>query len=115
MNRLLKRVFCPQCGALRIRRGRSAHAVCPHGHGKLVPRFSSAEYEQAIAVKLPLAQKIGRSTFLLAGCEGQFIYRNGSGRRPVAPDAQVRSDEVVGRHVTGKRTLIRVFARSTED
>lgn len=115
MTNLLKRVFCSECGTLRICHGRSPHAVCPNGHGKLVPRFTVAQRRQAIAARLPLAQKIGRNTFLLAGRQGQFSYRDGSGRRRVEADAKVQADEVVGRHVTGHRTLVRVFARSTDD
>jgi hypothetical protein len=111
MNKLVKRVFCPECGAVRIRQGRSRYAVCPHGHGRLVPRFTNAERRRAIAAKLPQARRVGCKTFVIDGHEGRFGYRDGSGRRPAAPDATVGADEIVARHVTATRTLIRVFAR----
>lgn len=111
MNRLVKRVFCPQCGAIRICHGRSAYAVCPNGHGKLVQRYSALELRKAIASRLPRAYRIRRNEFVIDGHEGRFAYRNGSGRRSTAPDEKVRTDEVLARHVTSARTLIRIFAR----
>jgi hypothetical protein len=110
MNKLVKRVFCPQCGAVRICQGRSRHAVCPNGHGRLVPRFSKAERRKAIAAKLPQATRVGRRVFVIEGRKGRFGYRDGSGRRAAAPDAKTQPGEVVARHVTAARTLIRVFA-----
>ncbi len=53
MNNLVKRVFCPQCGAMRVSPQSSRYAVCPNGHGKLVPRFTAAERNKAIIAKLP--------------------------------------------------------------
>lgn len=110
-KRPLKRVFCPECGAVRIRHGRSTFAVCPHGHGRLVPRFTHAECDKAIASQLRRARRVGRRTFAIAGRKGPFVFRNGNGRRRAAPDAKVQADEVVARYVTPKRTLIRVFTR----
>lgn len=111
MNKLVARVFCPQCGAVRIHAHRSRHAVCPNGHGRLMPRFTKAELRKAIVAKLPRAWRLGRNSFVINGYEGRFTYRDGSGRRPTAPDAQVQADEVLARHVTRARTLIRVFVR----
>jgi len=111
MSRLVTRVFCPQCGAVRIHPHRSRYAVCPNGHGRLVPRFTRAERRKAIVAKLPRARRVGRKAFAIDGYEGRFAYRNGSGRRPAAPDAIVQADEVLARHVTRVRTLIRVFVR----
>lgn len=111
MNKLVKRVFCPKCGAVRICLARSRYAVCPNAHGKLVPWFTEAERRKAIAAKLPRARRVDRNTFTITGRRGQFGYRDGSGRRPAAPDAKVQAGEVIARHVTASRTLIRVFAR----
>lgn len=114
MNKLVERVFCPKCGAVRICLARSRYAVCPNAHGKLVPRFTSADRRKAIAAKLPRARRTDRNTFTITGCRGQFGYRDGSGRRPAVPDARIRAGEVVARHVTPARTLVRVFARKTK-
>ena len=111
MKRLDKRVFCPQCGAMRICHPRSQYAVCPNGHGRLVPRFTKAEARQVFAASLPRARRIGRNKFAIDGRKGLFGYRGGSGRRPAKPGMPVRRDEVIARHVTAKRQLVRVFAR----
>lgn len=111
MITLVQRVFCSQCGAVRICHGRSRYAVCPNGHGRLVPRFTRAERRKAVAAKLPRARRVGRNTFEIAGRRGKFHYRDGSGRRPTAPDAKARANEVIARHVTATRTLVRVFTR----
>jgi len=110
MSALVRRVFCPQCGAMRIRLHRSRYAVCPNGHGRLVSRFTETERHKAIASKLPRARRVGRNAFVIDGHEGRFAYRAGSGRRPATPDQKVEADEVLARHVTRARTLIRVFA-----
>lgn len=114
MNKLVQHVFCPECGAVRIRHGRSPFAVCPRGHGRLVPRFTNGERDKAIAAKLPRARRVGRCTFAIAGRKALFGYRNGNGRRRAALDAKVRADEIVARYVTPKRTLIRVFTRRAQ-
>jgi len=108
-SRLVQRVFCPQCGAIRVHAHRSRWAVCPNGHGKLVPRFTRAERRKAIALKLPRAWRVGHNAFLIDGCDGRYSYRNG--RQPVAPDAAVQSGEILARYVTPARTLVRVFVR----
>ncbi len=111
MNKLVKRVFCPQCGAIRICQSRSAYAVCPNGHGRLVPRFTAAERRKATAARLPRARRVGSKTFVISRHHGQFVYRNGNGRRPAAPSRQLQANEVLARHVTRTRTLVRVFTR----
>jgi hypothetical protein len=111
VNKLVNRVFCRECGALRIRHGQSAYAVCPNGHGRLVPRFSAQERRQAIAARLPRAYRIKRNEFVIDGYDGRFIYRNGNGRRATSADERVQADEVLARRVLRKRTLIRIFAR----
>jgi hypothetical protein len=113
MNSLIRRVFCAECGAIRIRQPRSPYAICPNGHGRLVQRFTVAEYRQAIAAGLPRARRIGRSTFAIDGHNGPFCYRDGSGRRRVEPDAKVQANEIVARHVVRTRVLIRVFTRKS--
>ena len=109
MNKFVTRVFCPQCGAVRIHPHRSRYAICPNGHGRLVPRFTRAERCKAIVAKLPRARRVRRKAFIIDGYEERFEYRDG--RRPAAPDAIVQADEVLARHVTRVRTLIRVFVR----
>lgn len=109
MNSLVKRVFCPECGAIRIHPHRSRYAVCPNGHGRLVPRFTKAEQRKAIVAKLPRAWRVGRNAFVIDAHEERFVYRDG--RRSTAPDAIVHSDEVLARYVTRARTLIRVFVQ----
>jgi hypothetical protein len=111
MDDLGRRVFCPECGAVRVRNAGSPHAVCPNGHGRLVPRFSEAQMRKALVAALPRARRLGRNRFSIDGREGLFGYRNGSGRRPASPGMSVQADEVVARHVTRSRQLIRVFAR----
>jgi hypothetical protein len=111
MNKLVQRVFCPQCGAVRVRPHRSRYAVCPNGHGRLVPRFSTVEFRKAIAARLPRAWRLRRNVFVIDGCEGRFRYRAGNGRRSAAPDEKIEVDEVLARHVTRTRTLIRVFTK----
>lgn len=111
----LRRVFCPECGAIRVSQGRSRYAVCPNGHGRLVPRFTQAERQRAIAARLPRARRIvGSSAFVIDGHNGLFRYRDGSGRRPVGPDARVEAGQIIARHVTRTRVLIRVFVRKTQ-
>jgi hypothetical protein len=111
MNKLVRRVFCPECGAIRIHPNRSRFAICPNGHGRLVPRFTAAERRKAIAARLPRARRLGHNQFVIDGHEGRFAYRDGNGRRRAAPDERIQADEVLARHVTRTRTLIRVFAR----
>jgi hypothetical protein len=111
MNRLVRQVFCSECGAMRIHPHRSRYAICPNGHGRLVPRFTEAQRREAVAMRLPRARRVGRNRFAIAGRKSQYAYRLGSGCRPVTPDQSVAADEVVARHVTATRTLIRVFAR----
>ena len=111
MKRLDKRIFCPQCGAMRICHPGSPYAVCPNGHGRLVPRFNKSEARQAFVASLPLARRVGRNKFTIQGRKGLFGYRGGSGRRPATPGTPVARDEVIARHVTATRQLIRVFAR----
>ena len=111
MKRRDKRVFCPQCGAMRICHRRSQYAVCPNGHGRLVPRFTKAEARQALIAAVPRARRVGRNLFKIRGHAGLFGYRNGSGRRPARPGMPLEPDEVIARHVIGRRLLIRVFAR----
>ncbi len=107
MSNLTHRVFCPECGAMRIRNHRSRFAVCPNGHGRLVPRFTEVERRKAIVRRLPRAWRVGRSEFFIDGYDGRFAYHNG--RQPATPDATVGSNEVLARYVTRARTLIRVF------
>jgi len=111
VNDLCRRVFCPECGAVRICHRGSRYAVCPNGHGKLVPRFSKAEMRKALAAALPQARRLGRNRFAIDGCQGLFAYRNGSGRRRAEPGMAIEPDEVIARHVTRSRQIIRVFAR----
>ena len=111
MDDLCRRVFCPECGAVRICNVGSPYAVCPNGHGRLVRRFTKAELRKALAAKLPRARRLGRNRFTIHGHEGLFGYRNGSGRKPASPGMSVEADEVIARHVTRSRQLIRVFAR----
>ena len=111
MKSLIRRVFCAECGAVRIRQACSPYAVCPNGHGRLVPRFTKAECQQAIAAVLSQARRVERNTFAIDGHDGLFCYRGGSGRRRVEPDAKVQTDELVARHVLRTPALVRVFAR----
>lgn len=111
MNQLVRRVFCDECGAIRIRQGRSAYAVCPNGHGRLMPRFSAQERRQAIAARLPRAYRIKRNEFVIDGHDGRFVYQNGNGRRATTADERIQGDEVLARHVLRTRTLVRIFAR----
>jgi len=104
-------VFCPECGAMRVRRRRSPYAVCPNGHGKLVPRFTKADVRQAIVTTIPRARRVGRNRFQIKGHKGLFCYRGGSGRRRAEPGMPLRPDELIARHRTRKRQLIRVFTR----
>jgi hypothetical protein len=113
MNTLMQRVFCPQCGAIRIHAHRSRYVVCPNGHGRLMPRFTDAQFRKAIAAKLPRAWRLRRNLFVIDGHEGRFTYRAGNGRRVAVPNEKIEADEVVARYVTPARTLIRVFARKT--
>jgi hypothetical protein len=111
MSGLHQRVFCPVCGAVRVCQRRSAFAVCPNGHGRLVRRFTQAEARRAFTASLPLARRVGRGTFRIGGHEGLFRYRGGSGRRPARAGQPLAADELIARHVTRSRQLIRVFAR----
>jgi hypothetical protein len=109
MRNLIQRVFCPECGAMRICNHRSRFAVCPNGHGRLVPRFTETERCKAIAKRLPRAWRVGRKAFVIDGYDNRFVYQNGP--QPATPDATVGSNEVLARYVTRARTLIRVFVR----
>ena len=109
----LNRVFCDECGAIRIHNSRSPYAVCPNGHGRLVRRFTSQEQREAILETLPQAQRVGRHAFQIAGHDGLFDYRAGSGRRPVGPDASVQANEVVACYQASNRVFVRVFAQKS--
>ena len=108
--KLLRRVFCPQCGAMRVRHGRSPYAVCPYGHGKLVRRFTKVEEREAVEAKLPRARRAGGRKFTIDGHEGLFGYRNGNGRRRAQPGNPVDPGEVIARHETDTRRLVRLFS-----
>ncbi len=112
LRELCRRVFCPQCGAVRVCPPGSPNAICPNGHGKLVPRFNKADLRKALVAAVPKARRVGCNRFSIDGRKGLFQYRNGSGRRPAHPDTPVGPDEVLARHVTAKRQLVRVFARA---
>ncbi len=111
MTRLQKQVFCSECGAVRVCRPDSPYAVCPNGHGRLVPRFTSREAKLAFIDMLPRARRIGRNWFTIRGQEGLFRYRKGWGRRPARPGMTIGPDEVIACLAAKKRRLIRVFAR----
>ena len=112
MNDLARRVLCPECGAVRICcRRPSPYAVCPNGHGKLVRRFTRSEAREVINATLPRAQRVGRNRFQIEGHSGLFEYRNGNGRKAAAPGAKINPGEVIARHVTPRRQLIRVFSQ----
>jgi len=106
---LIHRVFCPECGAVRICHRRSPFAVCPNGHGRLVRRFTKAELWQAIALRLPLATKAKR-VFTIEGRDGKFVYRNGNGLKPARPGDSIKPGEVIARRETRARRLVRVFS-----
>ena len=111
MSDLARRVFCPECGAVRIANGGSPYAVCPNGHGKLVRRFKKGEIKQALKEALPVAHRVRRNTYTICGQSGLFCYRDGAGRKPVVLGAPLHPNEVVARHVGQTRQLIRVFTR----
>lgn len=111
MKRIQKQVFCQQCGAIRICQPGSPYAICPNGHGRLVPRFTRREVRQALVASVPRARRVGRNRFTIRGHEGLFEYRHGSGRRAARPGMTIGPDEVIACHVARKRRLIRVFAR----
>ena len=112
MSELCRRVFCPECHAVRITHSASRYAVCPNGHGRLVPRFTKAELRRALDDALPRARRLGRNRFAVDGQEGLlFGYRNGSGRRRAEPGMAIEPDEVIARHVSSGRQLVRVYAR----
>lgn len=115
LRRLSEQFVCPECGAVRICHPKSLYAVCPNGHGRLMPRFTQADLQQTFAATLPRARRVGRNRFKIAGHKGVFGYRNGSGRRRAVPDTVIQADEVIARHVVRKRQLIRVFARRASD
>ena len=107
---LIDRVFCSQCGATRIRNGRSPFALCPKGHGKLVRRFTKTQERQAVEAVLPEARREGRNVFTIAGHQGEFCYRNGKGRKRARPGDSVEPGEMIARHETKTRRLVRVFS-----
>jgi len=111
MSDLVRRVFCPACGAVRTVNGGSPYAFCPNGHGRLVRRFLKHDIKLALQEALPVARKVGRNTFTICGQPGQFCYRNGAGRRPVVLGTPLGPDEVIARNVGPVRQLIRVFTR----
>jgi hypothetical protein len=111
MTNLVTRVFCPECGVIRIHAHRSRYALCPNGHGKLVPGFTAAERRKAIAKRFPRAWCVGHNVFVIESHSGRFAYRGGNGRRAVALNVAVQDDEVLARHVTRARTMIRIFTR----
>lgn len=113
MSDLARRVFCPECGAVRIANGGSPYAVCPNGHGKLVGRFRKGDIKVALKEALPVARKVGRNTYTICGQPGQFCYQDGAGRKPVVLGVPLEPDEVIARHVGQTRQLIRVFTRKT--
>lgn len=113
MNKSVERVFCPECGAIRIHVLGSRYVICLNGHGRLMPRFSNAEFRKAVAAKLPRAWRLRRNLFVIDGREGRFTYRAGNGRRAAAPNERVEADEVVARYVTRARTMIRAFTKKT--
>jgi hypothetical protein len=113
MQKLVDRVFCSDCGAIRVHAHGSRYVVCPNGHGRLMPRFNNDEFRKAIAAKLPRAWRLRRNLFVIDGHDGRFTYRAGNGRRVAPPDERVEANEVIARYVTRARTLIRVFTKKT--
>lgn len=111
MSDLARRVFCPECGAVRIANGGSPYAICPNGHGKLVRRFKKREIKQAFKEALPVACRIKRNTYAICGQSGLFCYRDGAGRKSVVLGTPLQPNEVIARHVCQTRQLIRMFTR----
>ena len=72
MNDLVRRVFCPECGAVRTVNGGSPYALCPNGHGKLVRRFRKRDVKRALQEALPVAQKVGRNDDCPCGSGKKF-------------------------------------------
>jgi len=103
-------VFCPECGLLRICNPGSPYAVCPNGCGRLVPRYTRAEFRQAVGQKLPEARKQRRGRFAISvdGRVGRYAYYV-DGRAPAAPDATVAPGLVLARYEAKSGRRIRVF------
>lgn len=60
--------ICPQCGADRVRV--SSGAVCPQGHGRIVP---VCVHYGAFVKSLPKAQRLGKTRrWKLTGLRGEF-------------------------------------------
>ena len=72
MKPLQTQVFCSQCGAMRICRRDSPYAVCPNGHGRLVPRFTKREARQASSRPSPAPAAWDATGSTIAGHAGPF-------------------------------------------
>ena len=111
MKRPSDRFVCPECGEVRITHRGAQFAACPNGHGRLVPRFTQQEARAALLAAVPRARRVGKNLFRIRGRAGLFVYRDGNGRRAARPGTRTQPNEIIARHVTPKRQLIRVFTR----
>lgn len=111
---LAQRIWCPECGSVRMRSRTFRYTVCPNGHGKLVPAFTKADYKMTVVSGLPEATRVWApaKSFTIVGREGLWFWEAGDGNRLAGPGAHVRNDQVVARyHTPGGLTLVRVFTQ----
>jgi len=108
---LTERVFCSECGSVRMRHAGSRYAVCPRGCGRLVARFTRPQIRMAVLSRLPRAFADGHGHYTISRRKGTFVFRDGDGRRPAAADAVVGPDQVVAWLYNEGRLRIRIFTR----
>lgn len=80
---------CPECGAVRVVAvPGSGYAVCPSGHGRLYPRFTTAELVREV---YPAAVARGRD-----GRRNLYKVESRRGRFVLASTCRVRVGEAAG-------------------
>ena len=62
MNKLVNRVFCPECGAIRIRQPRSRYADLSQRAWPPCAAVHRADRRKAVTARLPRARRVGRNT-----------------------------------------------------
>jgi hypothetical protein len=108
---LARRVFCPECGQVRLRNAGSRYAVCPNGHGKLVRRFDNKELRMATIASLPRAFPNPDGTYTVSRRTDRYCFEHGDGCRPVMPGAATRADQIVAWIYNAGRLRVRVFTK----
>lgn len=102
-ERVIEGLQCPECGAWLINSS-PKHAVCPAGHGRLMPKITRKRYGELLPAAMRLKNRRGcRVCFEIEGREGVFVI---AGKFNPAAGGIVSSKSVPAKYRTAGGTLV---------